>query len=116
MVLHKQEEAVDIRCGPHLVLLRTSQGRVLGWGQNKNDCLGESKPVFYRPQLLTHPALHDILSVAAGDGVCMFIRAKQGMDTNQEGRYSMKVRFRRNKLILLCQIHQHPLSGNDSFR
>ena len=90
MVLHKQEEAVDIRCGPHLVLLRTSQGRVLGWGQNKNDCLGESKPVFYRPQLLTHPALHDILSVAAGDGVCMFIRAKQGMDTNQEGRYSMK--------------------------
>lgn len=77
-LLQKGEIPLDVRCGPHLVLLRTSQGRVLAWGHNENDCLSEPKTVLYRPHVLSHPALHDIIGIAAGDGIALFIRAKDG--------------------------------------
>ena len=86
-LLLKNELPLDLTCGPHLTLVRTSQGRVLAWGYNQNQCVGEDQTILTRPCVLSHTALHHVIGMAAGDGIALFIRA-----ASEEAMHQQQIR------------------------
>ena len=83
-LLLKNELPLDLTCGPHLALVRTSQGRILAWGYNQNQCVGEDQTILTRPCVLSHTALHHVVGMAAGDGTALFIRAASDEAMHQQ--------------------------------
>ena len=105
-LLLKNELPMDLTCGPHLTLVRTSQGRVLAWGYNQNRCVGEDQTILTRPCVLSHTALHHVVGMAAGDGIALFIRA-----VSEEAMHQQQVR---TDLGILSHLNQTTMTRSST--